>query len=355
MDLPLAFALVTIGAVAFYVLADGFDLGIGVLFLLAPRDRDRDLMMQSIAPVWDGNETWLVFGGALLWAAFPIAYYVLLPAFYLPLVLMLFALILRGIAFEFRFQASTFRFVWDIAFACGSVLAIVAQGFVLGGFIGGVPVANVAFAGGPCTCLTFLGLLCALGLIGGYGLLAAGWLIWKTDGPTQIFGREVGQATLILTMGAMAVVSVWTAITVPEVAHRWFAFPRVLPLALLPLSSAAVAMLIWRSFWTTEGARVFCLTIVLFVLGLAGLGVSLWPYVVPRHATIWSAASDDTSLAFAGVGLLIILPVILSYLAHAYWVFRGKTSLEPGGGYDAAAASHAGRRTPATDTALHLH
>jgi cytochrome bd ubiquinol oxidase subunit II len=354
LDLPLAFALVTIGAMAFYVLADGFDLGIGVLFLFAPPNRDRDLMMQSIAPVWDGNETWIVFGGALLWAAFPIAYYVLLPAFYLPLILMLFALILRGIAFEFRFQVGTFRFVWDLAFAGGSVLAVVAQGLVLGGFIGGVPVVNGAFAGGPFTCVTFLGLLCAIGLIGGYGLLAAGWLIWKTDGPTQTFGREIGQATLLLMMGAMAVVSAWTALTIPEVADRWFAFPRILPLALLPLAAAAIAVLIWRSFWTTDGARVFCLTIVLFALGLAGLGVSLWPYVVPWHATIWSAAADDTSLTFAGVGLLVILPVILGYLAHAYWVFRGKTMPEPGG-YDAAAASHAGRRTAAGDTTLHLH
>jgi cytochrome d ubiquinol oxidase subunit II len=354
MDLPLAFALLTVGAVALYVLADGFDLGIGVLFLLAPRDRDRNLMMQSIAPVWDGNETWIVFGGALLWAAFPIAYYVLLPAFYMPLMLMLFALILRGIAFAFRFQASVFRVMWDYAFAAGSLMAVMAQGLVLGGFIGGVPVVNGAFAGGPFTCLTFLGLLCALGLVGGYGLLAAGWLIWKTDGPTQIFGREVGQAALILTVGAMAVASAWTAITVPDVARRWFAFPRVLPLAMLPLAAVGVASFIWRSFWTTEGARVFCLTIVLFLLGLAGLAVSLWPYVVPRSATIWSAASDDTSLAFVGVGVLVILPIILVYLAHAYWVFRGKTAHESGGG-DAAAALLVGRRTPARDTALHLH
>jgi cytochrome d ubiquinol oxidase subunit II len=336
------------------VLADGFDLGIGVLFLLAPRNRDRDLMMQSVAPVWDGNETWIVFGGTLLWVAFPICYYVLLPAFYLPLVLMLFALILRGIAFGFRFQAGTFRFMWDIAFAGGSVLAVVAQGLVLGGFIGGVPVVNGAFAGGPFTCLTFLGLLCAAGLLGGYGLLAAGWLIWKTDGPTQTFGREIGQAALLLTMGSMAVVSIWSALTVPEIAHRWFSFPRILPLALLPLAMASVAMLIWWSFWKTDGAGVFCLTIGLFVLGLAGLVVSLWPYVVPWQATIWSAAADDTSLAFAGVGLVVILPVILGYLAHAYWVFRGKTTIEPGG-YDAAVASHAARRTSAGNTALHLH
>jgi cytochrome bd ubiquinol oxidase subunit II len=267
---------------------------------------------------------------------------------------MLFALILRGIAFGFRFQASTFRFLWDYAFAAGSLMAVTAQGLVLGGFIGGVPAANGAFAGGPFTCITFLGLLCALGLIGGYGLLAAGWLIWKTEGPTQIFGREVGQAALILTVSAMAAVSAWTAITVPDVAHRWFAFPRVFPLALLPLTAAAVARFIWRSFWTTEGAQVFCLTIVLFALGLAGLAVSLWPYVVPRSATIWSAASDDTSLAFAGFGVLVILPIILIYLGHAYWVFRGKTVLVARDD-DAAATALTGRRTPARNTALHLH
>ena len=354
MDLPLAFAVLTISAVTIYVLGDGFDLGVGVLFLFAPRNQDRDLMMQSISPFWDGNETWIVFGGALLLVAFPIAYYVLLPAFYLPLILMLLALILRGIAFDFRFQAGSFRFVWDLAFAGGSVLAILAQGLVLGGFIGGIPVVNGAFAGGPFTCLTFLGLLCSLGLIGGYGLLGAGWLIWKTEGPTQMFGREIGQAVLILTIAAMAIVSLWTALTIPDVAHRWFAFPRVLPLGLLPLATAGVAVLIWRSLWTTEGARIFCLTVLLFVLGLAGLIVSMWPYVVPRYATIWTAASDDTSLTFAGIGVIFILPIILGYLGHAYWVFRGKTVRNPDGD-GAAETSHTGRRTPAGNNALHLH
>jgi cytochrome bd ubiquinol oxidase subunit II len=353
MDLPLIFALVAAGAVGLYVLADGFDLGVGLLFLLAPREQDRAVMMESIAPMWDGNETWLVFGAALLWTAFPIAYYVLLPAFYLPLMFMLFALIFRGIAFEFRFQARLFRWVWDYAFAGGSLLAVLAQGLVLGGFIGGVPVENGAFSGGAFSCFTILGLLCAAGLVGGYSLLGAGWLIWKTDGPTQTFGREVGHAAVILTAACMALVSAWTALTVPEVAERWFAWPRVLPLALMPLAAAVVVVLIWRALWGPQDSRPFSLTIVLFLLGFGGLAVSLWPYVVPRHATVWSAASDATTLRFVGVGVLVILPIILAYLGHAYWVFRGKAVL--GGSYGTPDfEGYAGRRTAARQTELHL-
>ena len=355
MDLPLIFALVAAFAIAIYVLADGFDLGIGILFLLAPRDRHRDLMMQSIAPMWDGNETWLVLGGALLWAAFPIAYYVLLPAFYLPIMAMLFALILRGIAFEFRFQATRFRRVWDFAFAGGSLLAALAQGLVLGGFIGGVPVHEGVFFGSPFSAFSLLGLLCGAGLVGGYALLGAGWLIWRTDGAVQVFGREVGRAALILTAAMMTLVSAWTALTVPEVAQRWFAWPQLLPLALLPAAAAGVSVLIGRSLWSGRETRVFQWTIVLFLLGFAGLVVSLWPYVVPRHATIWNAASDDATLRFVGIGVLIVVPVIIGYLGHAYWVFRGKTVLEAHGTGEAQqAAPSAGRRASASETALHL-
>jgi len=352
MDLPLIFACVAAGAVGLYVLADGFDLGIGLLFLLAPREQDRDVMMESIAPLWDGNETWLVFGGALLWTAFPIAYYVLLPAFYLPLMIMLFALIFRGIAFEFRFQARQFRRVWDYAFAGGSLLAVLAQGLVLGGFIGGVPVENGVFSGGTFSCLTVLGLLCAGGLVGGYALLGAGWLIWKTDGRTQMFGRKIGHAAVILTAACMALVSGWTAFTVPEVAERWFGWPRVLQLAPMPLAATVAVLLIWRALWGSSQSRPFVLTIVLFLLGFGGLAVSLWPYVVPRHATVWSAASDGATLRFVGVGMLVILPIILGYLGHAYWVFRGKTVLE--GGYGTPdAEGDAGRRAAARRTDLH--
>ena len=264
MDLPLIFALIAALAVGLYVVADGFDLGVGVLFLFAPRDCDRDMMMRSIAPMWDGNETWLVFGGALLWAVFPIAYYVLLPAFYLPIMAMLFALIFRGIAFGFRFQSSRFRWVWDYAFAGGSILAVLAQGFVLGGFISGVEVRDGAFAGGSFSWLTILGLLCGVGLLGGYALLGAGWLIWKTSGGTQVFGREVGHAAVLLTAGAMLLVSTWTAMTVPDVAQRWFGWPQILPLALAPLAAAILFVLVWRNLWSSREYRVLALGILIF-------------------------------------------------------------------------------------------
>jgi len=324
-DFQVLFAAVVAFCVVVYVLADGFDLGVGILFLVAPRDEDRDLMMASIEPVWDGNETWLVMGGTLLLATFPAGYYVLLPAFYLPIVFMLFALILRGIAFEFRLQTTGFRWVWDLAFAGGSILAALCQGFVLGGLIGGVAMQGGAFAGGPFDFLSVLGVACGVGLVGGYALLGAGWLIWKTDGGTQVFGREVARAALILTAAMMAIVSAWSAWTVPEVAARWFAWPNVALLAPVPVVTVLVLATIWRRLWRGPEAGAFLLGLAVFVLGFVGLVVSLWPYVVPRHVTVWDGISDPQSLAFIGVGVLVVLPVVLAYQGHAYWVFRGKT------------------------------
>jgi cytochrome bd ubiquinol oxidase subunit II len=351
MDLSLIFALVIVFGIVIYVLADGFDLGVGILFLLAPRDADRDLMMESISPFWDGNETWLVAGGTLLLAAFPPGYYVLLPALYVPIILMLFALILRGVAFEFRFQATGSRRAWDYAFAGGSLLAAVAQGFVLGGFIQGVPVKDGMFAGGTFDVISIMGLLCGIGLVAGYALLGAGWLIWKTGGSTQIFGREVAHAALLLTMAMMALVSLWTALTIPEVADRWFAWPRIMPQALLPLAAAATAVLLWRNLWTDRDVLPFLLAMVLFLFGFAGLGISLWPYVVPRQFTIHQAAADPATLHVLIYGVAIILPIILAYTAHAYWVFRGKTSPD---GPAIRIPAMAARRPACLDTELHL-
>lgn len=324
--LPVIFA----GAVAFcvvvYVLADGFDLGVGTLFLLAPREADRDLMMASVEPVWDGNETWLVMGGTLLLATFPAGYYILLPAFYLPIIIMLFALVFRGIAFEFRLQTGSFRWVWDLAFAAGSIVATLCQGFVLGGLIGGVDVGpNGMFAGGTFDFLTLLGLVCGIGLLGGYALLGAGWLIWKTDGPTQVFAREVAHMALIVTAAMMLVVSAWSAWSTPEVTMRWFAWPNIAWLAPVPILTAAVLVTIWRRIWTGADVDTFMLAIFAFCLGFAGLVVSLWPYVVPRHVTIWDGVADPQTLLFVGVGVAIVIPIVLAYQAHAYWVFRGKT------------------------------
>ena len=328
---PLVFAAVAVFCVTVYVLADGLDLGVGILFLAAPREIDRDLMMASIEPVWDGNETWLVMGGTLLLAAFPAGYYILLPAFYLPIMFMLFALIFRGIAFGFRLQATRFRMVWDVAFSAGSILATLCQGLILGGLIGGVPVENGMFAGGTFSFLSLLGLLCGVGLVGGYALIGAGWLIWKTDGATQVFAREIAHAALLLTAAMMALVSAWSAFTVPEVAARWFAFPNIALLAPVPLVALGVIVAVWRGLWEGWEPRTFVLALVLFALGLIGLIVSLWPYVVPRAVTVWDGTSDPQTLAFISVGLVVILPIVLAYQAHAYWIFRGKTVLHEGG------------------------
>ena len=328
MDIPLIFAFLAIFGVIVYVLADGFDLGVGILFLFAPREVDRDLMMASIEPVWDGNETWLVFGGTFLFAAFPAAYYILLPAFYLPIIFMLFALIFRGIAFSFRSQAGRSRRIWDFAFAGGSLAAAFAQGLVLGGFIGGVNVQNGIFHGSPFSFLSILGILCGLGLIGGYALMGAGWLIWKTDGQTQVFAREIGHAAIILTAAMLAVVSAWTALSEPQVASRWFSWPNIAWLVPIPLISVAALVAAWRALWSGPDSRLFMLSILIFLLGFFGLAVSLWPYVVPRHITIWDGAADPQTLWFVGIGLCFILPIVLAYQFHAYWVFRGKTRVE---------------------------
>lgn len=330
---PLLFAAAALFCVTVYVLADGLDLGVGILFLAAPRDQDRDVMMASIEPVWDGNETWLVMGGTLLFAAFPAGYYMLLPAFYLPIMFMLFALIFRGVAFGFRLQATRFRPVWDAAFFAGSLLATFCQGLILGGLIDGVPVENGMFAGGAFSFLSVLGVLCGIGLVGGYALIGAGWLIWKAEGPTQVFGREIARAALILTAAMMLLVSLWSAWSVPEVAARWFALPNLFWLAPVPLLTVAVIAWIWWAIWNGREAQTFALALVLYALGLFGLVVSLWPYVVPRQVTVWDGLSDPRSLAFLGVGVMVIIPVVLAYQAHAYWIFRGKVQHEADGAH----------------------
>lgn len=327
---PLAFAAVAVFSIAAYVMADGMDLGVGIIFMAAPRDADRDVMMASIEPVWDANETWLVMGGTLLLAAFPAAYYVLLPAFYLPIMLMLFALIFRGVAFGFRLQAVRFRIVWDIAFAGGSVLATFCQGLILGGLINGVPTQDGIFSGGTFSFLSLLGVMCGVGLIGGYALIGAGWMIWKSEGATQVFAREIARAALLLTGAMMVIVSAWSAWSVPQVWTRWFVLPNVFLLAPVPCIALLVGRCIWRSIWSDSEARAFVLSLVLFVLGLLGLIVSLWPFVVPRSVTVWDGIADPQTTTFIGVGLIVVLPVVLAYQAHAYWVFRHKTVHEEG-------------------------
>ena len=283
---PVMFAGLVAFCVIIYVLADGFDLGVGILFLLAPRDLDRDVMMVSIEPVWDGNETWLVMGGTLLFAAFPAGYYVLLPTFYLPAMLMFFALIFRGVAFGFRLQARRRRGVWNAAFAIASLVAALCQGMILGGLIEGVPMRDGMFAGGPFAGFSVLGLLCGLGVASGYALLGAGWLIWRTDGPTQVFAREVAHCAVIVTSALIVLVSAWSAWSVPAVAARWFSWPNIAVLSPVPLVTAVLTAALWKSLWLDRDAAPFGLAIALFLVGFLGLVASLWPYVVPRELTL---------------------------------------------------------------------
>ncbi len=333
LDLPLLFAFVLAFGVAMYVVMDGFDLGLGVLFPLAPNDDDRDMMMNSIAPIWDGNETWLVLGGTLLIAAFPVAYATLLPAFYVPLVVMLFALIFRGIAFEFRFRAARFRFLWDWAFAGGSALAGFCQGLVLGAFIDGVPVHGERFAGSALGFISGFAVVSGLGVVAGYALLGATWLILKTGGTTGEFGRRAARPALLVTLAFVAVISLWTPISHPQIAARWFSLPNFLFLWPVPFVTALVAWVIWRSIRSTHEAVPFLFSIGLFLLALLGLGISLFPYAVPWQVTIWQAASSTPTLQFVGVGVLIILPITLGYLGYAHWIFRGKATADGGYGH----------------------
>ena len=325
-DLSLIFAFTVAFSIALYVVLDGLDLGIGILFLLAPSDRERDTMMNSIAPVWDGNETWLVMGGTLLFAAFPVVYAAVLPAFYLPLMLMLFALVFRGVAFEFRFRATQSQHLWDWAFSAGSGLAALMQGMMLGAFIDGVPVQGGRFAGTTFSFFSGFAVASGFGVVAGYSLLGACWLIFKTDATTQDFARRLAPATLAATLLFIAIVSIWTPFAHPFIANRWFALPNFLFLWPVPFVTAALAFGIWRSFSGKRDWLPFLLSVGLFMIAFSGLGISLWPYAIPYSVTIQQAAGSRDTLMFLAVGTAITLPITLGYLGYAHWVFRGKVS-----------------------------
>jgi cytochrome d ubiquinol oxidase subunit II len=327
IDLPTIWAFIIAFAIFAYVVMDGFDLGIGILFP-AFEDRERDQAMNSIAPVWDGNETWLVLGGGGLMAAFPLAYGVIFSALYTPIVAMLLALIFRGVAFEFRWRDANHRKYWDMAFIVGSIVAALAQGITLGGLLQGIAVSGRAYGGGWWDWLTPFSAAVGVALVCGYALLGATWLIIKSEGTLLDVSYALALRFGIATMVAIGVVSAWTPFLANEYYQRWFAWPQVLFTAQVPLLVAVASLAFFFALRHRQSYWPFLISLALFALGLAGLGISLYPYVVPRSITIWEAAAPHESLAFMLVGAAIMIPIILIYTGYAYWVFRGKTGHE---------------------------
>jgi cytochrome bd ubiquinol oxidase subunit II len=311
--------------VFFYVLLDGFDLGVGILYGFAPDRSSRTLVMNSIAPIWDGNETWLVLGGLGLLAAFPLAFAIILPAVYFPILIMLLALIFRGVAFEFHYRDAEHRTFWDYAFCYGSAIATFAQGIVLGAFIQGFKTAGRQFAGGSFDCFTSFSIFTGLALLFGYSLLGAGWLVMKTEGEVQERARRLGRWCLLGVLFAIAVVSVWTPLMEPDIFQRWFSWPNIAFLAPVPIITTLLAFAAWRAFDARRfEVAPFVAAIGLFVMSYIGIAISLWPMIVPYKFTLWQAASSPNTQAFLLFGTLFLLPVILMYTGWSYWVFRGK-------------------------------
>ena len=328
--LTLTWAGIIGSAVVLYVILDGFDLGIGMLFPFAKDDKERDQMMASIAPFWDGNETWLVMGGVGLLVAFPLAYAIVMPALYLPVIVMLLALVFRGVAFEFR-EIGANKALWNTAFAGGSTLAGFSQGVILGGVIQGIAVKDGAYAGGTFDWATPFAIICGLGVSTGYALLGATWLTMKTKGPLADRARSQATWLLFAVLAFMAMVSLWTPLAFPRIRERWFTLPNFFYLWPVPLLTAATAFALWRSLRKGGDTLPFVATIGLFLLGFLGLAISSFPYLVPPSLTIWQTAAAPSSQTFMLAGTLVLLPLILAYTGYVYWLFRGK--IGPGESY----------------------
>jgi len=330
VDLTVIWAAILAFAVLAYVVMDGFDLGIGILFPGFAVGEERDQAMNSIAPVWDGNETWLVMGGGGLLAAFPLAYAIILPATYPLMIAMLLGLVFRGVAFEFRWRDAAHRPLWDIAFAIGSTVAALAQGITLGALLQGITVARDndaggwVYAGGWLDWLSPFSVLTGVSVVIGYALLGATWLVWKTEGSAQARARRLALRLGIATLAAMAAVSGATPFLSHDYWRRWFTMPAMLLTAPVPLLIVAGAWLFFRGLRAGAEARLFCIALGWFLLGFIGLAISMFPYVVPPGLTIWDAAAPEQSQLFMLAGAVVIIPVILAYTAWAYWVFRGK-------------------------------
>lgn len=323
--LPMVFATLLAFIIIMYVILDGFDLGIGILFPFTSSERERDQMMNSIAPVWDGNETWLVFGGAMLYGAFPTVYGVLLPVLYMPLMLMLIALIFRGVSFEFRFKAGKNKAIWNWSFALSSIMAAFFQGVVLGCIVHGFPVDKgnqITIVGNDW--MTPFSLLTGIALICGYGLLGATWMVIKTEGRLQKKMIHYARGMLILVSFFLAFVSIWTPLHNAATFHRWYSFPNILLLSPLPALTALMIYLTWRNLSSRHEWLPFVCSIIIFMCAYAGIAVTVYPYLIPYQLTIWEAAAPDSTLRFILIGAGLMLPLLIAYTLYAYHVFRGK-------------------------------
>jgi cytochrome d ubiquinol oxidase subunit II len=328
--LPVIWAALIAFAVLAYVVLDGFDLGVGILFAVERDYEERGVMVNSIAPMWDGNETWLVLGGAGLFAVFPLAYGLVMTAQYPTILAMLLALIFRGVAFEFRGRAQTQsgRFWWDNAFWLGSTTAALAQGLTLGGLLHGVKEHNGAYAGGWWDWLEPFSLLCGVAVVVGYALLGATWLIWRTEGAMQRRARRYAELLGALTLALIGAVSLWSPFLHPQFYQRWFAWPNILVTSLVPVLVGLLAFGFYRGLLREHHLTPFLCAIGWFVLCMAGLGISFWPLMVPPDITIWQAAAPPSSQKFLLVGAVFLVPLILTYTGYSYWVFRGKVGAD---------------------------
>ncbi|WOR14421.1 cytochrome d ubiquinol oxidase subunit II [Hyphomonas sp. FCG-A18] len=330
-DLPMIWAGLLALAIFIYVVLDGFDLGIGIVFPFLDSDQDRDVAMNSVAPVWDGNETWLVLGGGGLMAAFPLAYAVVMPALYAPFIIMILALVFRGVAFEFRWRDKAHEKIWDRSFFLGSLIATFTQGIVLGAFVQGIEVDGRAYGGGWWDWLTPFTITCGIALVAGYALLGTTWLVLKTEGQLRDTAYRFARYSGLAMLAFIGIVSLWTPFLSPEIAERWFSFPQLLFVLPVPTFTALLlGALAWGLIQKRDGVP-FPAAIGLFGLCFAGLGIGITPYIVPRAITIQEAAAPDSSLFFMLIGALILLPIIIAYTAFTYWVFRGK--VDPDAGY----------------------
>ena len=330
IDLVPIWTLILAMSVFMYVLLDGFDLGVGMLFPFAADDASRTLIMNSVAPIWDGNETWLVMGGIGLFAAFPLAFAIIIPAVYYPILVMLLGLIFRGVAFEFRLKSPRRRYLWDHAFFFGSLFATFAQGVVLGSFIRGFEVRDNQFAGSIYDWLSPFPLAVGVGLVFGYLLLGATWLVMKTEGDLQQWARKWSRVGLAGVIAFIAMVSVWTPLFDERIAQRWFSFPNMLYLAPMPLLTGVLALWLWQALRSGREAAPFFAAMGLFLMCFLGLAISLWPHIVPPAITLWDAAASSKSQAFLLVGTLFLLPIIVGYTGWSYYVFRGKVRADAG-------------------------